>query len=85
MEEPANLAQDRVKCPLDGKESNKTEVESVQLGIALSLASNSLSLLGKPSKEKNGNILVFFQYWGGGVPPDQYISGFFPEEKTFIA
>ena len=29
----------------------------------------SIYILGKPSKEKNGNILVFYQYWGGEYPP----------------
>ena len=46
------------------------------------LDSFDMFLLGKPSKEKNGNILVFYQYCGGA--PDQYIS-VFSCDKTFIA
>ena len=41
--------------------------------------------LGKPSKEKTGNILVFYQYRGGEDPPRPIYFRFFPEEKTFIA
>ena len=26
-------------------------------------------VLGKPSKEKTGNIFVFYQYWGEEYPP----------------
>ena len=42
-------------------------------------------VLGKPSKEKPGNILVFYQYWGGGNTPRPIYFRFFPKEKTFIA
>ena len=40
-------------------------------------SSSLLNILGKSSREKTGNSLVFYQTGGGEVPPDQTISGFF--------
>ena len=39
--------------------------------------------LGKGSiqKKKNGNILVFYQYWGGEYPPTNMFPGFFLKKK----
>ena len=51
----------------------------------LSSGQISSSLLGKPSKEKTGKILVFYQYWGGEGTPRPIYFRFFPKEKTFIA
>ena len=43
--------------------------------------------LGKPSKEKTGNILVFYQYWGGGGggPPPTNIFPFFSLGKNIYS
>ena len=46
--------------------------------------SNQNTYLGKSSKEKNGNLMVFYQYWGAGggaVTPRPIYFRFFPEEK----
>ena len=43
----------------------------------LALKVNNKSPLGKSSREKTGNSLVFYQTGGGEVPPDQTISVFF--------
>ena len=36
-------------------------------------------------KRKNRKYIGLLPILGGGVPPNQYIFGFFPEEKTFVA
>ena len=43
-----------------------------------------LAYKGSLQKKKNGNILVFYQYWGGEYPPTN-IFPFFSWRKTFIA